>query len=102
MVKMMTPTTVRQATEKARLQEMTLEAIFKKHNVPYESSLLAGQYEGGNSRILLTGPNQEAAKASSYNNGTKGNLIEQRRQLGLCFRCGDKYNPGHGHHVRGS
>jgi len=42
MVKMMTPTTVGQAAEKVRLQEMTLEAIFKKHNVPYEPSLLVG------------------------------------------------------------
>lgn len=40
MVKMMTPSLVRQATEKARLQEMTLEAIFKKHNIPYKPSFI--------------------------------------------------------------
>jgi len=76
MVKMMMPLSVRQVVEKGRVQEMTLEAIFKKHNVPYELSLLAEQYGGGNSRLLLAGPNQEASKAQSYNNGTEGNLIE--------------------------
>ena len=95
MVKMMTPTFVRQAAEKARLQEVTLEAIFKKHEIPYKPSLLVGQYWSGSSRSLLTWPNQEAAKEPSNNNGTKGNLIEKRRQLGLCFRCGDNYSPGH-------
>ena len=72
----MTLSSVKQVAEKARLHEMTLEAIFKKHNVPYEPSLLVGQYGGGNSRLLLIGPNQEAAKAPSCNNGTKGNLME--------------------------
>lgn len=32
-VKMMQPATVRQAAEKVRLQELALEAIFKKHKV---------------------------------------------------------------------
>ena len=32
-VKMMQPTTVKQAAEKSKLQELALEAIFRKHRV---------------------------------------------------------------------
>lgn len=95
MVKIMTPTSVKQAAEKARLQELALEAIFKKHKVPYKPSILAGQYGGGNARPLLTWHNQQNSKTTINNNGSKENLIEQRRQLGLCFKCGEKYGPGH-------
>ena len=42
MVKMMMPTFVRQAAEKAGLQELTLEAIFKTHKVPNRSGVMAG------------------------------------------------------------
>ena len=95
MVKIMTPTFVKQAMERARLQELTLEAIFKKHKIPYKPSILAGQYGGGNAGPLLMWHNQPASKALVCNNGSKGNLIEQQRQLGLCFKYGDKYGPSH-------
>ena len=67
---------------------MALEAIFTKHNVPYDPSLLAGQYRERSSGPLLTGPNQPAAKAVEKNNNDgRGNLREKRRQMGLCFKC---------------
>ena len=74
---------------------MTLEAIFKKHNVPYEPSLLVGQYGGGSSGALLTGLDQPIVKTTTNNNGGKGGWMEQKRQLGVCFECGDKYSLGH-------
>ena len=41
-VKMMQPVTVKQVVEKARLQEMALEAIFKRHQIPAESQPSTG------------------------------------------------------------
>ena len=38
-VKMMRLATVKQAAEKARLQELALEAIYRKHNLPPKSYL---------------------------------------------------------------
>ena len=44
---MMIPATVKEATEKARLQELTLEAIFKKHGLqPNGSTKSSKQIEG--------------------------------------------------------
>ena len=37
-VKMLQPVTVKQAAEKAKLQELTVEAIFKKHQIPYKGN----------------------------------------------------------------
>ena len=79
MIKMMTPTTMGQAAEKVRLQELTLEAIFKKHKVPCKPSILVRQYRGGSSRPVTTWPNQSTAKLVVNSNGGKGSLMEQRR-----------------------
>ena len=47
MVKMMMPATVKEAAEKARLQELALEAIFRKHGLqPNESMESSKQIEG--------------------------------------------------------
>lgn len=35
------------------------------------------------------------AAPGSHSAGQSGNFIEQRRQVGLCFKCGDRYYPGH-------
>ena len=61
-VKMMQPATVRQAAEKARLQELALEAIFKKHKVLLEQSPSTSQLLGGNSRAAAVGTNQGTPK----------------------------------------
>ena len=42
-VKMMQHVTIKQAIEKARLQEMALEAIFKRHHIPMETQPSLGQ-----------------------------------------------------------
>jgi len=39
MVNMLCPTTIEQAAEKARLQELAQEAIYKKHGLPLKSYL---------------------------------------------------------------
>ena len=55
MVKMMMPTTVRQATEKARLQELTLGAIFEKSRAMPRPFPPSSHPIGGNTRALVAG-----------------------------------------------
>lgn len=37
----------------------------------------------------------EEVKPVNGKENPRNNLIEQRRALGLCFKCGEKYYPGH-------
>ena len=53
MVMMMMPTTVKQATEEARLQELTLEVIFKKHKVVPRTSPFTCHLTRGNSHTAV-------------------------------------------------
>lgn len=59
MVKMMMPTTVKQATEKAKLQELTLEVIFNKYTIATEIQpsfypLVEGNQVNVNSKVYPT------------------------------------------------
>ena len=85
---MVQPVTVKQAAEKARLQELALEAILKKYTIFTEIQLsfsqqLEGNQDNLNSRVY---PNPYSGKSST---------MEQRRKLGLCYECGDKFSLGH-------
>jgi len=70
---MIQPATVKQAAEKAKLQELALEVLFRKHTVQSENYPLIGQHPGGNL-------NRTA-------NPVKPLTMEQRRQLGLIFQA---------------
>lgn len=87
-VKMMQPATEKQAAEKARLLELALEAIFNKYMPSTEIQPSFNQQLEGNQRNKNSGvyPNPVAAKSST---------MEQRRRLGLCYTCGNKFSPGH-------
>jgi len=88
MMKMMMQTSVRQAAEKARLQELTLEAIYNKYTIATEIQPLFYQpLEGDQVNVHSKDfPNPIAAKSST---------MEQQRKLGLCYRSGAKFSPGH-------
>jgi len=58
MVKMMMPATVRQAAEKARLQELTLEAISRKNKVLPKTNYNSNQIVGGNPKGTVIGSPQ--------------------------------------------
>ena len=87
-VKMMQPVTVKEAAEKARLHELSLEAIFNKY-APFTDiqTLLNQQLEGnqGNKNFSVN-PNPVAATSST---------MEKRQRLALCYTCGDKFSPSH-------
>ena len=95
MVKMLMPATVSQAAEKARLQELTLEAIFRKHKVPLRTGMGNGKSDGGNYKAMPPLVTQGTPKGSFNPSGLWNAVMEQRRQLGLCFKRGDKYSFGH-------
>ena len=93
MVKMMLLASVRQAAEKARLQELTLEAIFRKSRQgpkpnPQPSQPTGGYHKGPGGGAIV-GPSRTTIGLP------RGMVMEQRRQPGLCYRCGDRYTPGH-------
>ena len=98
-VKMMQPTPISQAAEKAKLQEWALEAIFKKHRMVSKglntSSPLLGS--GGVFKAANSGPQKGNMMAKTAPNPApvKSPSMEQKRQLGLCFHCGEKYGLGH-------
>jgi len=79
-VKMFQPKTVQQATECAELQELAVE----------EQSNRGWNKEGG-----IGGPSGKALALPAPSPSIGNSLREQRRLAGLCFRCGDKYTPGH-------
>ena len=43
----------------------------------------------------MGGTNQGGVKNGNGVGTSKNTTLEQRRQLGLCFKCGEKYGPGH-------
>ena len=55
MVKIMLPTTVRQAAEKAKLQELTLEAIFGRGKPWLRSNVNPPQHMGVNTKGMSVG-----------------------------------------------
>ena len=53
MVKMMMPATIREAAKKARLQELTLEDIFRKNKVVNKSFPMGGTLSGETSKAMV-------------------------------------------------
>ena len=88
-VKMMQSATIKQAAEKARLQEMASKAKFTRHHIPMVIQPSIGQQLEGNLGTATAGWNPRV------NTLTKSLAMDQRRQLGLCYRCGEKFNPSH-------
>jgi len=88
MVKMMQPATVKQVADKARLEEMALEATFKRHHITGKIQPSTSQQLEGNMGTSTLGWNPRV-------NTSKYLAMDQRRQLGLCYRCGDEFSLSH-------
>lgn len=99
------PSTLEEAYEQAQLHEKALLALNHKNrytpkvpNGAYQSSL---QNKGSSGFAVnrATENMKPNYTPSPRNSATQypanKQLIEQRRAAGLCFRCGDKYHPGH-------
>lgn len=70
---------------------------FKKLKVPYKS---IQHTPSTTMKPTLEKLNPVISKPTTYNQQPRNALIDQRRSLGLCFKCGDKYFPGHQWKVR--
>jgi hypothetical protein len=91
MLKILKPARVMVAFEQARWQEEANNALTKKTR-----SLQRSHPPLHNGRIPCNVPSKYFS--SSRTEGVKppsDSLYEQRKRLGQCFRCGDKYMPGH-------
>jgi Retrotransposon gag protein len=91
MVMTFKPPSLVSAYEYALYMESAVEIQQKRwrtnNKVPLTTSVFPKAYND-------KGPSA-ATKPNSGNATTKSTLIDQRRALGLCFKCGDKYYPGH-------
>nr|CAD1830585.1 unnamed protein product [Ananas comosus var. bracteatus] len=99
-VKMFKPSTLEQAYEQAGLQEQSISAMMKKSKILLrnQGSTQLSSYKGNSS--ITTNRTSETPKyyTSKFNTERafpNRQLIEQRRAAGLCFKCGDRYFPGH-------
>lgn len=87
------PSTLNQAFDYARKIETTLEGAAKRNSYhskpPFSSQPKLLKYNEGGAPKWSEGQNQSNRKT--------GNplTIEQKKALGLCFRCNEKYHVGH-------
>lgn len=93
------PTTINRAAEKAKLQELALEAIFKKQRMVTRGLNTSNPQvgSGGGFKATSSVPQKGHMMPKTTQNPAhvKSLSLEQKRLLGLCFRCGEKYGPGH-------
>ena len=82
-VKAYEPNTLAAAYRQARLHELSLELEHKKQKPNFRPNL------NPNLKSTYHAPHQTARMTTS------NSLIEQRRAQNLCFKCGDKFIPGH-------
>nr|CAD1831522.1 unnamed protein product [Ananas comosus var. bracteatus] len=97
---MLQPRTLTEAFEQARLQEQTISAVLKRSKVLIKHSpgtIMHNNYKGLGSTPY--GKINDTSRIQTKSPAEKGfvnrQLFEQRRAVGLCYKCGDKYDPGH-------
>ncbi|XP_019265828.1 PREDICTED: uncharacterized protein LOC109243359 [Nicotiana attenuata] len=92
-VKMLDPFSLSQTVEKARHKEKLLEAIAKKGKASITKQSVQYSNNNGQTGMRTAGVQQKEGGSTSYNVGNK--LFEARRARGECYKCGEKYFPGH-------
>ena len=97
MVKMIRPQSVAQVAESARLQEMIVEALMRKQRQQHKGLLMGPANGGGRLVSREIGKSGGSTKSGTWPSTMPygEQLREQRRLVGLCFRCGDKYHFRH-------
>ena len=80
---------------------MKIEALIKKQR-RQEKGTTSRAFQQGNKGYgkeeIKFSPESKGLTTTSTNNPAQaqgGRTMEQRRQASQCFRCGDKYTPGH-------
>ncbi|KAH0687145.1 hypothetical protein KY284_017698 [Solanum tuberosum] len=86
-VKLFKPTTLKIAIEKARMQELAIEATQKRNKTSTRSA------QPVTNTIVNRGPANAAVKNTTFRLSPE--VYEYRKTNHLCFKCGEKYRPGH-------
>jgi hypothetical protein len=91
MLKIMKPSNVLMAFEQARWQEESNNALTKRtRSMQHSSTIFNNERVTSNASSTFFNPNRiEGEKVHSVS------LFKQRKRLRQCFKCGDKYTPGH-------
>ncbi|XP_019228862.1 PREDICTED: uncharacterized protein LOC109209954 [Nicotiana attenuata] len=92
-VKMLDPYSLSHAVEKAIHKENLIETMAKKNRFSGVRSV--GQYQGPNPSAVnkTMGNSQKEGNSNTALTGTK--LFEARKARGECYKCGERYFPGH-------
>ncbi|XP_071906018.1 uncharacterized protein [Coffea arabica] len=96
------PDSLQLAFEKARWQEHLLEAVSKNNRVTHRGPLLSsfsGGHIGANGNRRMQSNNSEETKKRSDSQPVFKKIspteFQYRRDNHLCFKCGEKFSPGH-------
>lgn len=87
-VKLFKPTTMKVAIEKARMQELAIEAAQKRGKATSNRSNYTMSTAVANMGQLNPAVRNNAFRISPE-------VYEYRKTNHLCFRCGEKFGPGH-------
>ncbi len=85
------PNTLQEVYEQARLHEQALAMMWRKHR------LTSRPVSNQNTGVQYTRPSYQRVGSGQLEGNKLINrqLFEQRRAAGLCYKCGDKFQPGH-------
>ncbi|XP_039066152.1 uncharacterized protein LOC120211739 [Hibiscus syriacus] len=90
-VKVLEPKTVAEAARKAKLYDLLAEVESKKFRSIFRPLLPGNSTSSRNSNPSLSSP----LKNSSTPPTNRQQLLDYRRANNLCYKCGDKFTPGH-------
>ncbi|KAF3649019.1 hypothetical protein FXO38_17877 [Capsicum annuum] len=88
-IKMFKPTTLKGAIEKARMQEMAIEAALRRNKSAIKSNQTLVNAGGSANKIL----NNPAIRTNTFRISPE--VYDYRKTNHLCFKCGDKYGLRH-------
>lgn len=86
-VRMFKPTTLKDAIQKARMQEKVIEVVQRRHKPIPKPHPMVNQATNSRSNVTSTSRNTHFRISPE--------VYEYRKSNHLCFRCGEKYVPGH-------
>jgi Retroviral aspartyl protease/Ty3 transposon capsid-like protein len=98
------PQILKQAFKLARQIEKSLDSqikLFKPTTKFFSHASSTPQFKTFKSKEDKTAPNNIEGPKVSESSSTTNLTLEQKRTLGLCFRCGDKFFSGHKYKSKG-
>ncbi|KAL4281537.1 hypothetical protein GQ457_03G002250 [Hibiscus cannabinus] len=91
-VKVLEPKSVFDAARQAKLYELAMEIETKKQKYVSKNITYSNQ---SSLQKVYTPPQNQPQRPIAPNQNNKTALVEYRRTHNLCFRCGERFSPGH-------